>query len=333
MPLPRSGIQLKIQRMPFWLRISKGFISPQSLVYFWRESKINNCVMLNLPSVEGVFLACLAKLRGKPLISLLHCEVLLPITIINVVVNFILNCCVAIQLALSDVILVYTTDYYEHKFMYSFFKHKMKVVLPPVHTTPPDPTYQVLLAKKVVGYSRVVGFCGRMASEKGIEILIDSVYRMQNTVVLFAGPTGKEVIGENDYFHKIKLLLAKKHIPHFFLGTLSGGHLSAFYKSLHVLTLPSLNKTEAFGMVQVEAMLQGTPVVVSNLPGVRIPIHMTHMGKTVAVGSVNELKKAILTISTNREQYSNPHLIHTAQTQFDSQKTYDTIYSTITKLI
>ena len=50
--------------------------------------------------------------------------------------------------------------------------------------------------------------------------------------------------------------------------------MSSFYKSIDLLVLPSINQTEAFGMVQAEA-IAGTPVIAGNLPGVRIPIKLT----------------------------------------------------------
>ena len=47
------------------------------------------------------------------------------------------------------------------------------------------------------------------------------------------------------------------------------------------LVLPSVDPLEAFGMVQVEAMLCGTPVVASDMPGVREVISRTGFGRLV----------------------------------------------------
>ena len=80
-------------------------------------------------------------------------------------------------------------------------------------------------------------------------------------------------------------------------------------------------------MVQVEAMLQGTPVIASNLPGVRIPITLSHMGIVVPIGDSHELTKAIQTISHDRSHFTDEkRRAHVAQ-QFDPQNTYRALYN------
>ena len=112
-----------------------------------------------------------------------------------------------------------------------------------------------------------------------------------------------------------------------FFGVLPAEKLSSFYKVVDILVLPSLNKTEAFGMVQAEAMLQGTPVIAANLPGVRIPIQMTKMGITIPPNTPSKLTNAILRILSDKENYTNVKLINRAKKIFDPQRTYETIYA------
>lgn len=322
-----------ILHMSYLFRISKGFISPQSLSYFWRETKKHDMVMINLPSFEGVPLAIIAFLQKKPIISLLHCEVLLPFSFINLIINIILNCGVIFQLALSKKIIVETSDYYSDKWIYHFFKNKMDAILPPVQTSSSDDVYLKKLIKLINNYSYVIGFCGRMSSEKGIEVLIESMLLLKNAILIIAGPTGKNVIGEESYFVKIKKLLHQKKISHIFLDILPEKKLSAFYKAIDVLVLPSLNQTEAFGMVQVEAMLQGTPVVASDLPGVRMPIQLTKMGIITKPNNPKEIANAIQQIVLNKKKYTNSHLVDQTKKQFNSQKTYNSIYSIINQVL
>ena len=70
------------------------------------------------------------------------------------------------------------------------------------------------------------------------------------------------------------------------------------------MVLPSINSTESFGMVQVEAMTCGTPAVASDLPGVRCPVRETGMGKIVPPRNAQALAEAIIEILDHPEQFT-----------------------------
>ncbi len=120
---------------------------------------------------------------------------------------------------------------------------------------------------------------------------------------MFVGPH-KNVIGEEDYARRIHALIdgltAKRGRCWDFVGPLRGPELSAFFAACDVHVLPSLNSTEAFGLVQVEAMLCGTPIICSDLPGVRTAPTSTGMGEVVPIGDAHALAEAILHICKNR---------------------------------
>lgn len=98
--------------------------------------------------------------------------------------------------------------------------------------------------------------------------------------VLYAGPY-REVLGEEAYFQHLMPVIAKLGPDHWeFLGLLSQDQMPAFFAACNLLVVPSLNSTESFGLVQVEAMLCGTPAIASDLPGVRQPPRMTGMGRS-----------------------------------------------------
>lgn len=88
-----------------------------------------------------------------------------------------------------------------------------------------------------------------------------------------------------------------------FLGNLSPVQLAALYPNIDVLTVPSLNSTEAFGLVQIEAMMNGVPSVPSALPGVRRPVQMHNMGVVSEIGSSESLANAILEVLDHKEKY------------------------------
>ena len=68
------------------------------------------------------------------------------------------------------------------------------------------------------------------------------------------------------------------------------------YASMDAFVFPSVNRLEAFGMVQLEAITAGVPVIASNLPGVRTIVQQTGFGLIAEPGDVQELSLAMTKI-------------------------------------
>ncbi|MEK7079131.1 MAG: glycosyltransferase family 4 protein [Patescibacteria group bacterium] len=310
-----------IKRLPYLFKISKGFISPQSLYYFLKESLRSDVIILNQPNFEGLCLAIIGVLLRKKIISLFHCKLHLSGNIFSKFINVMVDVSVFIQLSLSTSIIGYTKDYVSSIWMMRFFKDKTKFTLPPIEKLTPDKKFELQLLKEKS--DKVwIGFAGRIAQEKGLEYLIDAMRGMKNTELILAGPYGKDVAGENSYYQHILSLLQQSNTPHRFLGNLRGCQLGTFYKVIDVLILPSINQTEAFGMVQAESMMSGTPVIASNLPGVRVPIRLTKMGLLVEPKNSQQLKDAIKKILADKLTYSSETLHWNAEKIFDIKKVF-----------
>lgn len=318
--------QININRMPYFLKISKGFISPQSLIYFYKYAIQSDLIILNQPNFEGLFLSIIGKILNKKIISIFHCQVFLRGNILVKIINWFLNFSMKIQLNLSDKIVVYTKDYINSLPYFKKLINKTVDILPPIEKSVIDKKYLNKLLK-LKGNKIWIGYAGRISSEKGLEYLIDAVRNIvipakTGIRIIFAGPYGKDVAGENSYYNKILLLLKEYEIDYLFLGNLTAEQLSSFYKSINLLVLPSINQTEAFGMVQAEAIIAGTPVITSNLPGVRISIRLTKMGIIVETKNVEQISQAIEELINNKNKFSNGKLIKNAKKIFDINKTY-----------
>jgi len=156
----------------------------------------------------------------------------------------------------------------------------------------------------------VVGMAARLATEKGVEVLIEAMPHLLEVFprlkVLFAGQY-QEVMGEEGYYARLMPEIEALGPEHWsFLGILNQAEMPPFYAACDVLVVPSLNSTESFGLVQVEAMLCGTPSIASNLPGVRQPPKMTGMGEVVAIGDAKALAEAIVRIVQKPDDYRRP---------------------------
>ena len=87
------------------------------------------------------------------------------------------------------------------------------------------------------------------------------------------------------------------------MGILPPSEFAAFFHAAEVTVLPSINSTESFGMVQVESMSCGTPVVTTDMPGVRQPVLLTGMGKIVPPRDAAALAQALIDILDHPAQY------------------------------
>jgi glycosyltransferase involved in cell wall biosynthesis len=317
--------KMKIVRMPYLFGVYKGFISPQSLTYFFKEAKRNDLIFVNLPNVEGIFLVILGKLFNKKIYSIFHCYLGKSKKFLVTIINSLANKIVDWQLLFSDKVIAYTKDYTDQFPIFKKIKNKIEIILPPIIKYP-------VSKKKLKKFLKLkekniwIGFAGRVSNEKGIEYLIDALTKIKtkikNIKLVFAGPYGKDVAGENQYYKKILNLLKKNKIEFIFFGNLQKDELAAFYRAIDLLVLPSINSTEGFGMVQAEAMLYGTPVIASDLPGVRVPIKLTKMGIIVKPESGKLIADAIVEIFKNRKKYTNKKLIKNAKEIFSIKKAY-----------
>ena len=86
-----------------------------------------------------------------------------------------------------------------------------------------------------------------------------------------------------------------------FLGKLNANELAEIYRSADLFVLPSINSNEAFGIVLLEAMASGVPVIASNLPGVRTVFQNGIEGLTIKPANANDLKEKITKILTDPE--------------------------------
>jgi glycosyltransferase involved in cell wall biosynthesis len=332
--LPPTEIHrgLTIIRMPYLFKISKGFISPQSLMYFFRHSQRHDKIITNLPNVEGTPLVLIAKLMNKPVVSIFHCRVFLTTTLFARILSWLLLVAESIQLSLSTKIIGYTQDYLTYLGILPRHQAKTTIITPPVNQVPsPTPVKGMLAPKTTIN----IGFAGRTSHEKGLEYLIKALSHLSTQVnrpfhLIMAGPFGQEVVGEYDYYRHLLTLLKKSRLSYQFLGNLNRNQLAYFYHHIDVLVLPSINSTEAFGMVQAEAMLSNTPVIASDLPGVRVPVQTTGMGLLVPPRDSSALAAAIQDITRHRAKYVNPATRQKVKTFFDNQQNLRAYVDTIT---
>jgi glycosyltransferase involved in cell wall biosynthesis len=301
---------VRVIRIPVMARVSKGVLAPTFGLMATKLVWEHDVVQLHLPQFDAPGVALRARLFGKPAVLTYHCDVQLPMGIFNRLVNFVLDFQNNMAGRLAHHIVTYTQDYADNSPFLSRYKSKLTPILPPVEL--PSPTPQAVSAfadaHRTKERKPVIGMAARLASEKGVEVLLDALpiilKKYPNAQVLFAG-TYQNVMGEQAYSDRLMPRIREYEIQgHWsFLGNLDPDQMAAFYPNLDVLTVPSLNSTEAFGLVQIEAMMNNVPCVPSALPGVRRPVQMHGMGLVSQIGDHASLAESILGVLDNPEKY------------------------------
>ncbi|MCB0117467.1 MAG: glycosyltransferase family 4 protein [Anaerolineales bacterium] len=302
---------VKVIRVPVAARVSKGVLAPTFGLVATKLVWQHDVVQLHLPQFDAPGVALRARLFGKPAILTYHCDVQLPQGLFNRLVNLVVDFQNNMAGILSNHIVTYTQDYADHSPFLSHYASKLTPILPPVQLPDATPEAVSAFAKTHLTKQRnpVIGMAARFASEKGVEVLLDALpvilKKYPKAQVLFAG-TYQNVMGEQAYSDRLMPRIHEYEINGNwkFLGNLDPVQMAAFYPNLDVITVPSLNSTEAFGLVQIEAMMNGVPSVPSALPGVRQPVKMHNTGVVSEIGNSQSLASAILEVLDNKEKYS-----------------------------
>lgn len=301
---------VKVIRVPVAARVSKGVLAPTFGLVATKLVWQHDVVQMHLPQFDAPGVALRARLFGKPAVLTYHCDVQLPKTFFNRIVNKVVDFQNNMAGILANHIVTYTQDYADHSPFLSRYASKLTPILPPVEL--PDATPEAVSAfaetHLVKQRNPVIGMAARFASEKGVEVLLDALpiilKKYPKAQVLFAG-TYQNVMGEQAYSDRLMPRIREYEIKGNweFLGNLDPIQMAAYYPNLDVITVPSLNSTEAFGLVQIEAMMNGIPSVPSALPGVRRPVQMHGMGVVSEIGNAESLASAILEVLDNKEKY------------------------------
>ena len=315
--LPQFDVvdEVKVVRIPVALRVSKGVLMPSFGPMAWKLAQQTDVIHLHLPQFDAPGVAARGRMLGKPVVLTYHCDLQLPQGVFNRMVDRVVWAQNRLAGELADAVVTYTRDYGTHSpYLSAYLGRKLHIIPPPVELAPcTEPDVAAFHDKYNLDGRKVIGIAARLATEKGVEVLLNALplilEKHPEALVLHAGPY-KDIIGEEAYAAKLAPLFQKYKNEYKLLGNLNGAELTAFYKNLDVLTVTSLNSTESFGLVQIEAMRNGVPVAACALPGVRQPVTMTGMGEVTEIGNHVELAEAINRILDDQASYvKSPDLI------------------------
>jgi lipopolysaccharide/colanic/teichoic acid biosynthesis glycosyltransferase/glycosyltransferase involved in cell wall biosynthesis len=267
------------------LRVGSVWLSPSLIGLLKRDA--SDLIVLHEPNPMALLAYAIARPR-QPLIVWYHAEVIRPRwryrAFYHPFVDFALRR--AARVVASSPVLIEQAA--------ALAPHRSRSVVVPFGLR--DPAGEPALSDPSVEAVRahwngpIVLFVGRLVPYKGVGVLLTALQRLRAAAVIVGdGPLRAELEREAS-----ALGLGGRV---FFLGRCSDASVAAWYRSCDVLALPSTTAAEAFGLVQLEAMARGKPVVSTRLPsGVPWVNHDGVTGFTVPPGDAEALRVALARI-------------------------------------
>lgn len=309
--LPRDDVSMhegvRIVRLWAPIRMSRGMIMPAYPWAAYRLMKEHDVVSIHTPMLETGLIALLTRLAGKKLVITHHGDLILPKGIVNRFISGVMFEMYKMAARQASQIIGYSQDYADNSYYLKPFKKKVAVNYPPIEMPLPNPQrVEELRSEWSKDGGPVIGFAHRFVEEKRPDLAIKALeiinQKYPNARMVFAG---EHKIPYENTWERQQPLVNQYREQLIFLGLLEDPQAVAdFYAACDVLVLTS--DSECFALVQVESMLSGTPVVATNIPGGRVPVQVTGMGKIAQKGDWRSIGEALVEVLNYSERYRQP---------------------------
>ena len=198
------------------------------------------------------------------------------------------------------------------QWLYQADTDKIEIIPPGVDTCHfyPIPSDE---AKEYIGIppdNQMLLFVGRIEPLKGIDTLIEAIGLMAREGTLRDHRLYLAIIGGDphakraemtDEMSRLQAMSTRNGLDDFvaFLGRRSQETLPYYYSAAEAVIMPS--HYESFGMVALEAMACGTPVVASQVGGLAFLVQDGVTGYHINVGDMDALSERLTTLLEDRE--------------------------------
>ncbi len=191
------------------------------------------------------------------------------------------------------------------------FDYKDKITAIPIGINPYNysiNTETISEIKEKYVNKKIIFSLGRLVYYKGFEYLVEACAKLPDNYVVLLGGNGEEKF---KLIKKIEQLnLQDKFV---LLGFVEDSDLPSYFAACDAFCLPSIEKSEAFGVVQLESFLFNKPVVSCNIPGSGVSwVNQNNIsGITVEPKNSDKLASALIlatqetTVFPNLKKYFN----------------------------
>ena len=303
---PRRAVENGVVVHRLWapIRVSRGLIMPFHSFAVAKALANADVVSMHTPMLETAVVSALSRVRRTPVVVTHHGDLVLPPGRVGRAIEGIVRRLHRLAMRSATAAIAYSDDYAAESVYLAGFLDKTVAISPPVSIPAPRADHAATLRSRLSPRGGPLsGFAGRFVREKRPDVALramDTVLATRPDASLaFAG----QYLVQYEDTWKRWAALVEEHRDHVhFLGVLEDPQqLADFYRACDVLVLTS--DTECFGLVQVESMLCGTPVIMSDIAGGRVPVQHTGMGLLVPRGDPGAVGRAILDVLARPQEF------------------------------
>lgn len=197
----------------------------------------------------------------------------------------------------ADAIVTTSPAYLEASPWLAPFRGKCRCIPIGIDPLPEATAERVRALRNRYDNRRIVFSLGRLVSYKGFEYLIDAARLLPDDVVVLIGGTGPL---HDEMQHRIDSAGLSGKVM--LIGYVADEDLPVYYRAASLFCMSSVERTEAFGVVLIEAMSCATPVVATDIPGSGVPwVNADGVsGKNASPRSSESLAHAISDVLSDR---------------------------------
>ncbi|MGB9875605.1 MAG: glycosyltransferase [bacterium] len=291
-----NGVRLQLVKTSFY--ISSAPFSFSFPHFYKKLSREADLIIHHFPDPTGELAELLVN-ADRPKIVLYHSDV-----VRQKALKPFYDLETRIFLSRAKYIVATSPNYAQTSPILSQFKEKVRIIPLAVDTdffTPEGPVHPILSQIRQEGFS-IVLYVGRFAYYKGLEYLIKAVPLLPRNVKVV-------LVGDGEGKPKLLSLVKELHLEErvVFIPPVKDEELPSIYRGADVFALPSIARSEAFGLVACEAMACGVPVITTEI-GTGTSFYNLHgqTGLVISPKDAMELSKAIMDLfRQGREEFSS----------------------------
>jgi len=327
---PAPDVPFAVHRLKPWFDIRNSALVPQLAPRLYGFDAVN----LHYPFYGGAeTLLLLKKLRGKKLPLVVNFQM---DTFGSGAAGAIFKANARLftprLLRAADKVIVTSKDYAAHSSAAGTFRkypEKFEVIPPGIDTArfSPGGINPALLKKYgIADREKIVLFVGgldRAHAFKGVDFLIRTWHK------LAIAKTRLLIVGQGDLRETYRRMADELGLGRsiVFADPVGPDALPAHYRLADLLVLPSMDSSEAFGIVLIEAMACGVPVLAADLPGVRSVVELGRNGFVFRARETEDLLDKLRAILINEEWRDRMRAgaRETAVRLYDREKIWDCV--------